>query len=178
MATPDTPVSVLAAMITPAVLISSCGTLLLATSGRLGRAVDRVRGLSASFEELTADEDPDEHTRKRIELIFQQLDLLTSRARLLQRIQTLLYRAIGIFVATSITLGAVALVERLYAWIPVILGGIGACFLFYASMLMMIESRLALTSSYKEMDYLWEQGRNYAPADLLANYEAKKPFGI
>ena len=110
MATPDTPLAVMAAMITPAVLISSCGTLLLATSGRLGRAVDRVRTLSAGFEELTADENPDEHTRTRIELIFQQLDLLTSRARLLQRIQTLLYRAIGIFVGTSMTMGIVPLV--------------------------------------------------------------------
>lgn len=178
MTTPDTALAVLAAMITPAVLISSCGTLLLATSGRLGRAVDRVRSLSASFEELTATEDPDHHTRLRIELIFQQLDLLTSRARLLQRIQTLLYRAIGIFVATSISLGAVSLMEKHFAWIPVILGGVGACFLFYASMLMVIESRLALKSSYKEMDYLWDQGRKYAPADLLANYESKRPFGI
>lgn len=178
MATTYSAINVLAAMITPAVLISSCGTLILATSGRLGRAIDRVRSLSDSFEELTADQDPDHDTRKKIELIFQQLDLLTSRSRLLQRIMTLLYRAVGIFVGTSIALGMVSLLPKPYAWIPVILGGIGACFLFYASMLMMIESRLALTSSYKEMDYLWERGRLYAPPELLANYQSKRPFGI
>ena len=35
-------VAVLSAMITPAVLISACGSLLIATSNRLGRVVDRT----------------------------------------------------------------------------------------------------------------------------------------
>ncbi|MDQ3255654.1 MAG: DUF2721 domain-containing protein, partial [Acidobacteriota bacterium] len=44
--------AVLTAMITPAVLISACGTLILSTSARLGRVVDRVRVLADRFEEL------------------------------------------------------------------------------------------------------------------------------
>jgi hypothetical protein len=44
--------AVLTAMITPAVLISACGTMLLSTSTRLGRVVDRVRSLSDRLEEL------------------------------------------------------------------------------------------------------------------------------
>jgi hypothetical protein len=44
-------VSVLTAMITPAVLISACGALILSTSTRLGRVVDRVRLLIERFEE-------------------------------------------------------------------------------------------------------------------------------
>lgn len=39
--------AVLSAMITPAVLISACGTLIFSTAARLARIVDRVRGLSA-----------------------------------------------------------------------------------------------------------------------------------
>jgi hypothetical protein len=45
--------SVLSAMITPAVLISACGALILSTSVRLGRVVDRVRALADRFEELS-----------------------------------------------------------------------------------------------------------------------------
>jgi len=41
---------VLSAMITPAILISACGTLVLSTSNRLGRVVDRVRDLADKFE--------------------------------------------------------------------------------------------------------------------------------
>jgi nicotinic acid phosphoribosyltransferase len=39
-------------MITPAVLISACGTMILSTSTRPGRVVDRVRSLSDRLEEL------------------------------------------------------------------------------------------------------------------------------
>jgi hypothetical protein len=39
-------------MITPAVLISACGSMILSTSSRLGRVVDRVRALSDRLEEL------------------------------------------------------------------------------------------------------------------------------
>lgn len=44
--------AVLTSMITPAVLISACGALILSTSVRLGRVVDRVRVLSDRFEDL------------------------------------------------------------------------------------------------------------------------------
>ncbi len=45
-------VAVLTAMMTPAVLISACGSMILSTSHRLGRVVDRVRALSDKLEEL------------------------------------------------------------------------------------------------------------------------------
>ena len=49
--------SVLGAMITPAVLMSACGTLVFSTSARLGRVVDRVRVLSERIEELAKRKD-------------------------------------------------------------------------------------------------------------------------
>ncbi len=39
-------------MITPAVLIYACGAMILSTSTRRGRVVDRVRSLSDRLEEL------------------------------------------------------------------------------------------------------------------------------
>ena len=45
-------IAVLTAMITPAVLISACGSMILSTSSRLGRVVDRVRSLSDRLEEM------------------------------------------------------------------------------------------------------------------------------
>jgi hypothetical protein len=46
-------ITVLTAMITPAVLISACGSMILSTSVRLGRVVDRVRSLSDRLEEMS-----------------------------------------------------------------------------------------------------------------------------
>ncbi len=43
-------------MITPAVLISACGTLVFSTSNRLARIIDRVRDLSRTIEDLSKDE--------------------------------------------------------------------------------------------------------------------------
>ena len=42
-------------MITPAVLISACGTLIFSTATRLARLVDRVRELSREIERLCAE---------------------------------------------------------------------------------------------------------------------------
>src|SRR5918998_603067 len=99
---------VLTAMITPAVLISACGTLILSTSVRLGRVVDRVRSLSDRFEELARGADGVELFEERRAVIFDQLDKLTSRARILQRAMTVFYTAAGVLVLTSVAIGVVA----------------------------------------------------------------------
>ena len=103
--------AVLTSMITPAVLISACAALILSTSTRLGRVVDRVRALSDRFEEM-AHKDPGEVVffEERLELTFTQLDFLTTRARYLQRAMTTFYVALGLFVATSVSIGLVGAV--------------------------------------------------------------------
>ena len=93
-------------MITPAVLISACGALILSTSVRLGRVVDRVRSLADGFEALAKKEASTvELFEERMELTFTQLDWLTTRARHLQRAMTTFYLALGLFVATTVTMG-------------------------------------------------------------------------
>src|SRR5688572_3495857 len=102
--------AVLTSMITPAVLISACAALILSTSVRLGRVVDRVRTLSDRFAEMAQKPAADVVLfEERLELTFTQLDLLTSRARHLQRAMTTFYVALGLFVATSVAIGFVGL---------------------------------------------------------------------
>lgn len=162
-------IAVLTAMITPAVLISACGALILSTSTRLGRVVDRVRLLSDRFEELAASDEELALAVERRAMIFDQLDRLTTRARLLQRTMTYLYIAVGLFVATSFAIGVVAFVGAHYRyawWLPVILGLVGASFLFYGSMLMIHEARLAFRALMTEMDFVWNLSKHHAPAEL------------
>jgi Protein of unknown function (DUF2721) len=168
--------AVLTAMITPAVLISACGTMILSTSTRLGRVVDRVRTLSDRLEELARVKPEMELYEERRAVIFTQLDKLTSRARLLQRCMTVFYMALGIFVSTSVAIGAVAVSGRPgYNWVPVVTGLIGACFLFYGSILLIFEARLALSTIHIEMDFIWRLSKQYAPAELV---EQHKPHFI
>ena len=154
-------------MITPAVLISACGALILSTSTRLGRVTDRVRLLIDRFEEMTKGDEGVELFEERRAVIFNQLDKLTTRSRLLQRSMTVFYLALGIFVATSVAIGLVAAVGRAgYSWIPVVLGLVGSLGLFYGSILLIYEARIALASLNAEMDFIWKLGRALAPPDL------------
>src|SRR3954470_10800412 len=83
--------AVLTAMITPAVLISASGTMILSTSTRLGRVVDRVRALADRLRRLTHEEDTNEFFEEERAMLYDQLDKLTSRSRLLQRGLTTFY---------------------------------------------------------------------------------------
>jgi uncharacterized protein DUF2721 len=166
-------VAVLTAMITPAVLISACGSMILSTSTRLGRVVDRVRALSDKLEELAAQTGNEvRDTTERQAIIFDQLDKLTSRARILQRAMVSFYLCLGMFVATSVAIGVVAIIPSArYTVVPVILGLIGACFLFYGSILLIFEARLALSTIHAEMDYIWRQTTRVAPADIVEQHK-------
>ncbi|CAN5507326.1 DUF2721 domain-containing protein [soil metagenome] len=174
--------AVLTSMITPAVLISACGALILSTSVRLGRVVDRVRVLSDRFEELAHRPEGEVVLyAERMELTFAQLDWLTSRARHLQRAMTMFYLSLGLFVATSVAIGFVGLTGEAgvtFHWIPVVFGMVGAGLLFVGTLLLGFEAALALRAIHAEMDFLWKLGRHHAPAplvELLASRRAWLP---
>jgi hypothetical protein len=160
--------AVLTAMITPAVLISACGALILSTSTRLGRVVDRVRSLIDRFEEMSQSSDAERQLfEERRVVIFDQLDRLTTRARLLQRGMTIFYLSLGAFVLTSVAIGLVTAVGGAgYAWLAVLLGLLGSSGLFYGSVLLIYEARLALSTINAEMDFIVRLGRALAPPDL------------
>jgi hypothetical protein len=153
--------AVLSAMITPAVLISACGTLVLSTSNRLGRIVDRVRDLSDRFEQLASKDSSTPLSAEKRTMILGQLELSTSRARLLQRALTSLYVAIEAFVSTTVAIGILGATDtRRYAGIPVVLGLIGSVFLCYGSAILIMEARLAYASTRREMDFLWKMSQH------------------
>ena len=158
-------------MITPAVLISACGSMILSTSSRLGRVVDRVRSLSDKLEELARNNSTE--TKERQGVIFAQLDKLTSRARILQRSMVAFYLATGMFVATSVAIGVVAVIPSSprYSYVPVTVGLLGACFLFYGSILLIFEARLALSTVHAEMDFTWRLSTRVAPPELVEQHK-------
>ena len=159
-------VTVLTAMITPSVLISSCAALILSTSLRLGRVADRVRALSDKLEEISHGESKPEHYGERLRTIFAQLNKLTSRARILQRSIIVFYTALGLFVAASITVGIVAVSGSQYSFLPVAAGFVGACLLFYGSITLIYEARLSLATINAEMDFVWYLAKYHAPDEF------------
>lgn len=132
---------VLSSMITPAVLISACGLLVLSTSTRLGRVVDRTRVLAekARMPQQTSGD------------LRDQIEWLSQRVLLLRSALTSQYLAIALFVLTSIAIGVVSLVGWSFGWIPVSLELLGALALLYGSLLLIREARVAIASTLQEI---------------------------
>jgi hypothetical protein len=160
-------ISVLSAMITPAVLISACGSLILATSDRLTKAVTRTREITSALIPRSAEQRTDAREEER-RMLFTQLDFVTTRSRLLQRALSRLYAALGFFVGTSVAIGLVAITSSRFTIVPIALGLCGAGLLLYAAFLLIKESRFALAGVNEEMDFMWKLGKTYGPEDLVA----------
>ena len=86
-------------------------------------------------------------------MMAEQVDLQSKRARLLQRCLRLLYIAAGVFVATSVSIGGASIAFSNFGWAPLVLGMMGACFLFYAAILLITETALSGASLNSEIDY-------------------------
>ncbi|MBK9153982.1 MAG: DUF2721 domain-containing protein [Chloracidobacterium sp.] len=161
----------LTAMVTPTLLMSATGSLVLSTSTRLGRVVDRVRDLEKRLSELITIED---HSgvplyEKRLDTIVNLLDKVTSRARILQRAMGAFYYGLGFFTLTSVTI-AVAAFFNTYRWLPIPIGIVGIMCLFYGTILMLLETRMATATVNAEMDFTWALANKVAPEEIVRKY--------
>lgn len=161
----------LTAMVTPTLLISATGSLVLSTSARLGRVVDRTRELEKRLSELIVVDDKNEVPlyELRLETIVRLLDKVTSRARLLQRAMGTFYYGLGFFILTSVTI-AIAAFFSTYRWIPIPIGIVGIFCLFWGSLLMLREARMATATVNAEMDFTWALARKVAPREIMDKY--------
>ena len=144
---------ILTSMITPAVLISACGTLIFSTSARLGRIFDRVNVMKGEVEAIITGKIS--HPEERLGHLRGQIDLQRRRARLIQKAMVSLYTATLLFVASSLAIAVnVAYGSANQAWIPTLLALCGGLFLFTASALLLYESRFNLRFVNRSIDFI------------------------
>jgi hypothetical protein len=151
--------TILSAMVTPAILIMASGSLILTTSQRLGRSMERVRKLNEQYGAITSKGTLAAADLAEKGFLLELLLRATRRCRLLQRAMTSLYLTLGVFVATSIAIALFDVLNLPYAWAITILSLIGASLLFYASLLLIIESRIALQAVDREMDWVMRMSK-------------------
>jgi hypothetical protein len=169
----------LTAMITPALLISATGSLVLSTSTRLGRVIDRARELESRLSELITAEDKNDIPLydKRLDTVVNLLDKVTTRSRILQRAMVAFYYGLGFFILTSVTIAVVGLFN-IYRWMPIPVGIVGIMFLFYGSIQMMRETRMATATINAEMDFTWSLAKTVAPKEIISRYTKKMDENI
>ena len=162
----------LTAMVTPTLLISATGSLVLSTSTRLGRVIDRVRHLEERLTALILTEDKEKFPlyEKRLEVVVDLLDKVTSRSRILQRAMAAFYYGLALFILTSVTIAAAGLFN-IYRWLPIPIGVVGIMFLLYGSVLMIKETWMATATVNREMDFTWELARRVAPMEIASKYK-------
>lgn len=168
----------LIAIATPAFLISAVGSLVLSTSTRLGRVVDRVRHLEDRLSDIIYTENKEEIPLydKRVEVIVDLLDKVTSRSRILQRALAAFYYGLVFFILTSVVIAVVGLFN-IYRWLPIPVGIVGIIFIFYGSLLMLRETRMATATINAEMDFTWELARQVAPKEIASKYARRGKLG-
>lgn len=154
-------VSVLSAMITPAILILASGSLLATTSARLIRVIDRVRELSAEIRSLADEDSTDPRIRETRELFFDLLNSASRRARILQRSMTRLYLSISALILTTIAIGILSLSNLDLGWLALGIGLVGVILLLDASIHLIFESRMALYATRQETRFVQRWGHHF-----------------
>lgn len=150
-------------MITPALLLSACGTFILSTSNRLARIVDRMRSLSHQLDEMSQGVIDVALREERIEHHRGEIKLQGRRLNLIQRALTLLYIAAVNYVLTSVAIGLASSFTLAWVyWMPVLFGIGGACCMLVASVMLALEARVAVKDLYDETEFHRRLARYYS----------------
>jgi hypothetical protein len=154
MSTLSGTLTILSAMFTPAILVSACGSLIMTTSQRLSRSLDRQREVAQRLRQnqqqaTTSTPDPAERGH-----LTQQLLFAIRRARLLQKAMTCLHLTLSVFIGSILAIGIFELTNISRAWIIAALSVAGAVMLLYGSVLLIQESNLAHFDVAEETAYL------------------------
>jgi Protein of unknown function (DUF2721) len=115
---PSNPFAVLSFIVAPAILTNSSTVLILSTSNRLARAVDRARALSKELE--ASQEDPASEADARC---LRELRVVEERSVLLVRALRIFYLAVSGFASAALlSLAGAILAESAPAWVATLLG--------------------------------------------------------
>ena len=144
---------VLTAMITPAVMMLVCGSLTLGTSQRLNRVIERTRRMSEMHRKAKKEDMQGMDMEEQI-VIQNLLAKQTRRVILLQQALASFYISLCLFVLTSVAIGVVELVAPRYPIIPMTVGIAAAAPLFYGTVLLLFETRIALKAIHGEMEFI------------------------
>lgn len=148
------PFAALTFIAAPALLTNATSVLLLGTSNRLARAVDRVRFMA---EQLAQHTDTDAPAARQD---FDQLLRAERRVRVIVGALTAFYLAVAAFASSTMValLGAGLLTPEQTPWLPVVvrttIGAVlaGVASLVYGSLSLVFESRLTFALLHAEAD--------------------------
>ncbi len=161
----------LSAMITPAIFMTANGSLIISTSNRMSRVVDRIRVLNDRGDELCRGESKLDFAGERRAHVADQLGRLEWRSDRVRFALTMLYISFASFVGTSLTLAIDTLIgnRAAMAAVATALSVAGVGLMLAASLNLVREAHAALKSNRQEIRFYRDlQARREAEAACLA----------
>ena len=149
----------LTAMITPALFMTANGSLIISTSNRMARIVDRIRQLNDQADRLSRGASDLDFPAERLDHIAGELDRLVRRSDRIRLALTLLYLAMAMFVGTSLTLAIDDLIGSNLAALPTTTAIAGVLLLLSASVQLTREAHAALRGNGIEIAFYQELRR-------------------
>jgi hypothetical protein len=143
----------LTAMITPAIFMTANGSLIISTSNRMSRDVDRIRVLNDRGDELCRGDSKLDLVTERRAHVADQLERLQWRSDRVRYALTALYLSFAAFVGTSLTLAIDTMLGNVLVAIPTGLSLIGVLLLLAACVNLIREALAALESNRLEVAF-------------------------
>lgn len=147
----------LAEMIAPALFMTATGSLIVSTTTRIGRIVDRIRVLVELGDSISRGSRTDlDFPEIRTEQIIQHLGQLEQRSKMALGAIRFLYLAFGLFVASSLAVAIDTLFNHYLAVIPIIFSVCGVTSMLSASINLVREVLLALKNNNMSLQFFRE----------------------
>lgn len=143
----------LSAMITPALFLTATGSLIISTSNRISRIVDRIRLLNELGDRLDRGITDLDYPKVRAAHLDEQLGELEWRSDRVRTALMLLYSAFCLFVGTSLELAGDVLLGSRIGSLATLTAVAGVFFLLVASTNLVREALWALKSNRREVRF-------------------------
>jgi hypothetical protein len=158
----------LSAMITPAIFLTANGSLIISTSNRMSRIVDRIRVLNELGDKLCRGGTDLDYLPQRVAHIEDQLDRLVRRSDRIRHALTTLYLGFASFVGTSLFLAVDVLAGNRLVAMPTLMAVLGVGLLLGACVNLVREALEALRSNRLEVGFYRDlQARRRAEGKCL-----------
>jgi hypothetical protein len=145
--------AMLSAMITPAIFLTANGSLIISTSNRMSRVVDRIRVLNDLADKLCRGATDLDYVPDRLAHVQDQLNRLLWRGDRIRFALTALYLAFGAFAGTSLTLAIDVWTSNRLVALPTLLAVLGVGLMLFACVNLVREAMEALRSNRLEIRF-------------------------
>ena len=142
---------IIGGVLTPAIMISCCGLLLLSLQNKYGRIIDRIRQFNTEKRTLLAKEVMTDIDKTRLESIEKQLEILVRRGRYQKNATLCLYIGVMLFVVTSISI-ALSFKMSAITVFAILTFGLGMLLVLFGAIFAALEIRISYRTTLLEIE--------------------------